>query len=177
MRGIAMTKTPTISDLADRIAAALGIRTDQPKSLILRRLRHWTSEGLLPVADEAGGVGHHRHYAADVIYLALVLNQLTSAGVTLSVLKRQSEELQRLAAGKLDSGLPEDDQSQRWKDAISGKRKIFAYFVVFIKSQEVVNALVRLYTAAEAKRLTNTDGRDAFTLMNLTSVFSGLRQP
>jgi DNA-binding transcriptional MerR regulator len=94
--------TLTVSDLVDAVARAdTRAAVAAPKGLVLRRIRHWTTAGVLPPeGDTNTGTGKRRQYSADTVYLAAVLNCLANIGLPLSALKAASRALQVVASGK-----------------------------------------------------------------------------
>jgi DNA-binding transcriptional MerR regulator len=74
----------TVSELADRV----GAKSPQQRDLWLRRLRHWTTMGVLaPVGDQHTGTGHARRYGEDALYTAAVLLRLGDLGLPIGSIK------------------------------------------------------------------------------------------
>jgi len=74
----------TVSELADRV----GAKSPQQRDLWLRRLRHWTTMGVLtPVGDQHTGTGHARRYGEDALYTAAALLRLGDLGLPIGSIK------------------------------------------------------------------------------------------
>jgi hypothetical protein len=187
----------TVSELADLVAR--GARSSQ--SLILRRLRHWTLVDVLsPKGERHTGVGHHREYERETVYLAALLNELADMGAPLGVVKQASDSIRKLASGKRAAPvvlagshvkgaglagageLPKDTESpvDLWRAAIDGSRRVFAIFsgTVGDKPDEQPRFLVAGLVTARVLAL--IVGRDdigplrGLTVINLAEVFKNI---
>jgi DNA-binding transcriptional MerR regulator len=73
----------TISEVADKIA-----ENGTPKSVLVRRLRHWTREGLLrPVGKKRPGTGRHQLYDDAALEDAALLNAMADMGIQIGTMR------------------------------------------------------------------------------------------
>lgn len=76
----------TISQIADRIA-----KGSAAKRVLIRRLRHWTREGLLkPSGRKHPGTGVHRLYDEDewILEDAVLLNEMADLGLQVDIMRK-----------------------------------------------------------------------------------------
>jgi DNA-binding transcriptional MerR regulator len=90
--GMAESRSLTVSEVVDRCAPA----NDELQTIWLRRLRDWSSVGLLDVdARHREGSGRHRLYSPDAVYVAAVLLRMADLGVPIGTLTPIARLIQR----------------------------------------------------------------------------------
>jgi DNA-binding transcriptional MerR regulator len=73
----------TVSQIADRIA-----KRGAGKRVLIRRLRHWTREGLLkPIGKKHPGTGSHREYYDWALEDAALLNAMADLGLQVDIMR------------------------------------------------------------------------------------------
>jgi DNA-binding transcriptional MerR regulator len=73
----------TVSEIAERIA-----KGGAAKRALIRRLRHWTKEGLLkPIGKRHPGTGSHREYYDWALEDAVLLNAMADLGLQVDIMR------------------------------------------------------------------------------------------
>jgi len=99
----------TVSEIASR----LGARSERQADLWLRRLRHWSTLGILDtLGPQHSGSGRHRRYETETIYIAALLVRLADRGLPVGVLKL-------IAGGLARSTSPQGEYHEQWETAKS----------------------------------------------------------
>lgn len=81
-----MVNTLSVADIVDFILP--NIPQQRGRSILTRRIRHWTLAGAIPAIDSAHqGTGHHRQYYPETVYLAIVLHGLADLGLSIGALR------------------------------------------------------------------------------------------
>jgi hypothetical protein len=111
----------TLKQVVDKISS----KTD--RATVERRIRHWSSHGLLKIADRFPGQGQVRHYLDDDLYVAAVLNELARYGLPLQVLAPVSNVIY--------SHIGKDDDE--WEEAKRGVGRVILFLTYEDKPLEV----------------------------------------
>ncbi len=109
------------------IAAAIAHGGDHRKvDRVLRRVKHWSKEGLLSNwSSSTTGTGDYRRYQPEVVYWVALISELTQYGMTAHVAKTGLDRLQGvLSAHTKDRG------GYIWWSAVMGTEEVTAVFCV-----------------------------------------------
>ncbi len=151
-----------LDELAKAVAADL-----KHKSVVQRRIRHWTLANALPtVGGTYTGTGKHRRYAKGTIYLAAVLNRLADWGCPIKLISAVADDIATM--------LPKD--ARRWEQAIAGGESIYLDIFGGVGSDDPDSAIafISLKTAAELAHDLEKGLRNSM-LINLTTLFREVR--
>src|SRR5215472_5901257 len=93
------------------VASCVGAVTPRQQDLWLRRLRHWTTMGVLEtLSGQHVGTGRERRYGVEAVYLAAVLLGLGDLGLPIGVVKT--------IASAIEADLSKhEDSAELWEEA------------------------------------------------------------
>jgi DNA-binding transcriptional MerR regulator len=97
----------TVSEIADRIA-----KGSAAKRALIRRLRHWTREGLLkPTGKKHPGTGSHRTYEDWAVEDAALLNAMADFGLPIDTMRKALPQAQ---STRSEWGKAKSEQGKRF---------------------------------------------------------------
>jgi DNA-binding transcriptional MerR regulator len=155
----------TVSEVVDCCAPL----DDALRTTWLRRLRDWSSIGLLDISGRhREGTGRHRLYGPDVVYVAAVLLRMADLGVPVGTLNRIARLVQHPNRTEHEQDFRRFWVGAKKLDAAEGD----AYLAIRPEPRPGVRTF---YKHGWGPIAINDDA--AWVTVNLTMVFSGLRLP
>jgi hypothetical protein len=162
--------TFTVSELVAR----LGARSERQADLWLRRVRHWSTFGLLdPVGLQHTGSGRHRQFGVEALYVAAVLMRLADRGLPVGVLRLIASGLAKSLKG------PDAEYARLWEAAKRRpKRPIFIAFQFEPDDESALTTESALVQILEGDGLLiprfSCEG-DAMEVLDLTAIFGRVK--
>jgi hypothetical protein len=163
----------TVSELA----GCAGAANLQQKDLYLRRLRHWSTAGVLDtLGAQHVGTGRARRYGSEQAYIAAVLLRLADWGLSIGILKAVA----KVIAIEKAKG---EEISKLWEEA--KRPKPFASGCVFMGLTIAVEDEPEKERISVGIRLVHGNGistpsfyldrEDSIIVLNLTEIFARVR--
>jgi DNA-binding transcriptional MerR regulator len=153
----------TVSELT----AACVPPDEETRSLWLRRLRDWSSIGILPAARQHEGTGRHRLFSRDAIYATAVLLRLADLGIPIGNLRSVARLInapRRRAA--------EQEFRRFWREAEMLPHAVDAYYLAITPKRGEPG--ITFYRQVQGRMILDND--DAWAVINLTQLFRKLSQ-
>jgi len=160
------------------VASCVGAVTPRQQDLWLRRLRHWTTMGVLEtLSGQHVGTGRERRYGVEAVYLAAVLLGLGDLALPIGVLKT--------IASAIEADLSKHgDSAELWEEAkrppkVIGAGCVWVGLAVKIddeSAQEAVEVGIRI---AKGESLMTPEfyleQNDTIIIRNLTQIFGRVK--
>ena len=155
----------TVREIAKRVAPDMDATAIKR---LVRQLRHWTLAGALkPIGPVSSGVGHHRKYSGESLYIAALLIELSRYRPPVIVMNGLA-----LTFLIMTRGANRPRWATMWQQAKAGEAGIHAAIALGDLHKKGGGADVVLYVP-EGHPIT-LDKENSTIILNLTRLFSGL---
>jgi DNA-binding transcriptional MerR regulator len=153
----------TVSEVVDCCAPV----SDELRTTWLRRLRDWSSIGLLEISEHhREGTGRHRLYSPGAVYVAAVLLRMADLGVPVGTLARIARLIQHPTRTTA-----EQEFRRFWAEV----KKLAAPNNAYLAITPEIGGVRAFYNYGWAPIVISGDA--AWVAVNLTAIFSRIKLP